>query len=681
MMNCGNPHSGHSLGKHSSKRIAAARQCVKNLLFENADDYTCVFTAGATAALKLVADCFPWTSDSLFVYSVDSHDSARGIGTVALSRGAKVAELDLEATAGEPTQKEYPAPQGAAHHLFTFPAENNVTGAKHDVKSWVQNAQQGLGNNGGGQWHVCLDAAKLLTGKRLVLDSEFKPDFIVMSFYKIVGAPTGLGALLVRDTVLPMLVQSKAYYGGGSAVLRDSLQEKAQKRNLSLARVCRGPHAASLLEDGTLPFQQISLLVHSLKRTAQLGKGKVEKHAWSLRDYVARRLEQILHTNRSPCCKLYGPPPGAGPDEVGATLAFNLLDLQGKVISHDEVGRAAAACALELRWGAFCNRGALKKALLTAHGECGELMDPCWQPSEVSGVQGCLTGALRVSFGLASSMSDANALIQFVENFALKGSSSLNVKNLRRARFNVHTSSMDETGASLEASCGSRKRTWQAADAHPKRQRGMWCRRIQATRLKSPLHLVPEPKALYSAPGDKDALPLSCGQFEERLQASLRYPDACCAVRGGSIPALCWYLHDQRHKHSVEHEYMQAVFGGAQGRTVLMVAAAMGRLEMVEILLDVLGADVNRASSTDGDTALHRAACKGHPKVCEKLLKAGADSNLQIRCGPMAGWTPLRVAEWKASGDRFAHPEAHRANFDPPHGGDFEHAALVLRGN
>merc|ERR1711972_1045679 len=121
--------------------------------------------------------------------------------------------------------------------------------------------------------------------KRLVLDPEFKPDFIVMSFYKIVGAPTGLGALLVRDTVLPMLAQSKAYYGGGSAVLSEFLQMKAQKRHLTFASVCRGPHAASLLEDGTLPFQQICFLEQSLKRTSQLGKGKVENHAWSLRDY------------------------------------------------------------------------------------------------------------------------------------------------------------------------------------------------------------------------------------------------------------------------------------------------------------------------------------------------------------------------------------------------------------
>lgn len=163
------------------------------------------------------------------------------------------------------------------------------------------------------------------------------------------------------------------------------------------------------------------------------------------------------------------------------------------------------------------------------------------------------------------------------------------------------------------------------------------------------------------------------------MQAGRLYPDACCAVRAKSVPGLCWYLHDERHKYSVEQEFLHNVFGDVQGRTVLMVAASMGLLKIVEVLLDILGADVNHASSTDGDTALHRAACKGHPEVCEKLISSGAHPNVQIKSGPMAGWTPIRVAEWKASGDRLAHPKANSANYNPYHGGEFSKAAAVLR--
>merc|ERR1712118_201189 len=173
-------------------------------------------------------------------------------------------------------------------------------------------------------------------------------------------------------------------------------------------------------------------------------------------------------------------------------------------INHDKVGRAAAACALELRWGAFCNRGALKQALLAAHKECEELRDPCWRPSEVSGIQGCLTGALRVSFGFASSMSDAHALIQFVQNFALKGPWALNLKNARRAHWNVRTGCNGEKNPSPETASRSRKRSWQCADAATKRQCNVWSRRIRVSKPRDSMPLVSELKPLHMTAGDKD---------------------------------------------------------------------------------------------------------------------------------------------------------------------------------
>lgn len=68
-----------------------------------------------------------------------------------------------------------------------------------------------------------------------------------------------------------------------------------------------------------------------------------------------------------------------------------------------------------------------------------------------------------------------------------------------------------------------------------------------------------------------------------------------------------------------------------------MTASGMGLLDFVDVLIRHLGADVNHVSSTDGDTALHRAACKGHPDVCQRLLIAGANATQQIRCGALAG--------------------------------------------
>lgn len=49
------------------------------------------------------------------------------------------------------------------------------------------------------EWLVCLDTASYSTTSPLSL-SCLKPDFAVMSFYKLFGFPTSLGALLIRKT-------------------------------------------------------------------------------------------------------------------------------------------------------------------------------------------------------------------------------------------------------------------------------------------------------------------------------------------------------------------------------------------------------------------------------------------------------------------------------------------------
>lgn len=42
-------------------------------------EYTCIFTSGATAALKLVGEAFPWNYSSSFMYTMENHNSVLGI--------------------------------------------------------------------------------------------------------------------------------------------------------------------------------------------------------------------------------------------------------------------------------------------------------------------------------------------------------------------------------------------------------------------------------------------------------------------------------------------------------------------------------------------------------------------------------------------------------------------------
>ncbi|KAK6759843.1 hypothetical protein RB195_021420 [Necator americanus] len=66
---------------------------------------------------------------------------------------------------------------------------SNFCGRKYDLNVIEDLQQQG--------WSVCLDAAALVSSSPLLL-SEIRPHFMAISFYKMFGFPTGLGALLIR---------------------------------------------------------------------------------------------------------------------------------------------------------------------------------------------------------------------------------------------------------------------------------------------------------------------------------------------------------------------------------------------------------------------------------------------------------------------------------------------------
>ncbi|HIV73409.1 MAG TPA: ankyrin repeat domain-containing protein [Candidatus Aquabacterium excrementipullorum] len=79
------------------------------------------------------------------------------------------------------------------------------------------------------------------------------------------------------------------------------------------------------------------------------------------------------------------------------------------------------------------------------------------------------------------------------------------------------------------------------------------------------------------------------------------------------------------------------------GRSVLMLAAGRGLLPIMDTLLQH-GADVNYADQISvnerGDTALLMAAYFGQPEAFEKLLAAGARTDVANRWG----WTPVHMA-------------------------------------
>lgn len=104
---------------------------------------------------------------------------------------------------------------------------------------------------------------------------------------------------------------------------------------------------------------------------------------------------------------------------------------------------------------------------------------------------------------------------------------------------------------------------------------------------------------------------------------------------------------DQAVRTALREGANPSAIASHSGRSALMLAAGRGLLPIMDILLQH-GADVNYADDTSvnerGDTALLMAAYFGQPEAFEKLLAAGARTNVVNRWG----WTPVHMA---AAGD------------------------------
>ena len=203
----GNPHSHNPTSTPSTQLIERARERV--LEFFGATDHVCIFTANATAALKLVGESFPFAADRPYVLGADNHNSVNGIREYARGAGAPVAvapllrpslRLDHEAL-GELLA----APPGGRPGLFALPAQSNFSGVQHPLGLVDFARERG--------WRVLLDTAAFAPTNALDL-SEVAADFACISFYKMFGLPTGVGALLARRDALAEL--RRPWFAGGT---------------------------------------------------------------------------------------------------------------------------------------------------------------------------------------------------------------------------------------------------------------------------------------------------------------------------------------------------------------------------------------------------------------------------------------------------------------------------------
>lgn len=402
----GNPHSESPTSAAAGSLVDSARRAVLDFFHADPAEYAVVFTPNASGACRLVGEAYGFGRAAPLVLTWDNHNSVNGIREYARAAGASVRYVPLSGPELRVAESDLTTMldagrrglagrwgRGGGRGLFAYPAQSNFSGVQHPL-GWVDLAHQ----HG---YDVLLDAAAFAPTNRLDL-SVVRPEFVCLSWYKLFGYPTGVGALLARRDALARL--RRPWFAGGT--IRAVSVQGGWHRSMD---------DESAFEDGTLNFLSIPDVEFGLRWLDSIGVDLVHARVGLLTAWLLERLVTLRHGTGGPLVQVYGPTTGAA---RGATVTFNLRHPDGTLVDERLVAREAAAAGFSLRTGCFCNPGAgegafgigresLRRRLLARVDTIDEYLAALGLPTG---------GAVRVSFGLASTATDAERFVAFVQS-------------------------------------------------------------------------------------------------------------------------------------------------------------------------------------------------------------------------------------------------------------------------
>lgn len=395
----GNPHSSNPTSMAATRLVEGARAHV--LRFFNADpaEYDVVFTANASGALKLVGESYPFSPGDHYLLTFDNHNSVNGIREFAHARGATVTYVplalpDLRILDSKLDEFLALAEPRRGNHLFAYPAQSNFSSVKHPL-AWIEKAHEK-------GWDVLLDAAAFAPTNKLDL-SRYKPDFVPLSFYKIFGYPTGLGALLARRDKLHKL--HRPWFAGGTITVASVQGDKYY--------LAEG-HAA--FEDGTVDYLNIPAIEIGLCHMESIGMERISERVRCLTGWLLDNLTAMTHSTGVKLVRVYGP---TDTEARGGAVTANFFDQNGRPIDHRAIEEQANQVNISLRTGCFCNPGAGEIALGISRVE----LDVCFNgPGHEDRltiddfrlcIDGKSSGAVRISVGMVSNFEDIEAFLAF----------------------------------------------------------------------------------------------------------------------------------------------------------------------------------------------------------------------------------------------------------------------------
>lgn len=397
----GNPHSSNPTSIAATEYVESTRAFVLEYFKADPAEYDVIFTSNASGALKLVGEAYPFSVGDQYLLTFDNHNSVNGIREFAHSKGATVTYLPLCLPEMRVDEQELLNALGKAqkgkNNLFAYPGQSNFSSVKHPLE-WIEKAHE----HG---WDVLLDAAAFAPTNPLDL-SRWKPDFVPLSFYKIFGYPTGLGAMIARRSVLTKL--HRPWFAGGTITVASVQGDK-----FYLAQ------GHSAFEDGTIDFLNIPAVEIGLRHIQSIGIESIQTRVQCLTGWLLQNLTALRHTSGVPLVRLYGP---TDTKDRGGAITVNFYNAENKVIDHRSIEAAANKVKISLRTGCFCNPGAGELALGISRKE----LDVCFNgPGHEDRltmddfrlcINGKSSGAVRISIGMISNFEDVQALLDFAHS-------------------------------------------------------------------------------------------------------------------------------------------------------------------------------------------------------------------------------------------------------------------------
>ena len=396
----GNPHSSNPTSAFTTRKVEDTRKRVLEFFNASPDEYVPVFTSNASQALKLVGESYPFRNGDQLLLSFDNHNSVLGIREFDKAHGAVtryVPVIPPDLRINQSVLEEYLDGKDAAENgLFAFPAQSNFSGVQYPLE-WIE-----LAKSRG--WDVLLDAAAFVPTNRLDL-TEWNPDFVTISFYKMFGYPTGIGCLLARREALEKL--HRPWFAGGTITV-----VSVQADQFYLAPGAEG------FEDGTLDSANLPAVSVGLDYLESVGMDTIHERVGCLSHWLITNLLELKHGNGKAVVRLYGP---TEREMRGGSVTINIYDREGVVIDHQIVEKKANEWKISLRTGCFCNPGAGELALGLSKDEMITCMHGPESRMTIDEFRQCIdgksTGAVRVSTGLVSNFRDVRLFLELVRQF------------------------------------------------------------------------------------------------------------------------------------------------------------------------------------------------------------------------------------------------------------------------